>query len=95
MPEQNSMLKVRLDVEDLVPVIQKKGEQQGLSVAGQYSHTAYHQARLLLASEDLYTMLSKMVKDAKKGREGLLPRAISTTLLDEASELLERVYHTR
>jgi hypothetical protein len=78
----------------LIPVIQRKGSEQGVSVEGWSAHYAHDQANLLLAEEDLYRLLTKVVAEAKraKGRNPLGP-GMSSALLKEAEELLKSVYH--
>jgi hypothetical protein len=93
MSEPRKILTVRLTPSDLVPVIQRKGSEQNANVNGPFTHYAYDQATLLLAAEDLYTMLSRLVNEAKKHKErNPLSGGLSDVMLKEAAELLRRVY---
>jgi hypothetical protein len=93
MSEPRKILTVRLTASDLVPVIQRKGTEQDANVNGHFTHYAYAQANLLLAAEDLYTMLSRIVAEAKKSKErSPMGGAVSDVLLKEAMELLRQVY---
>jgi hypothetical protein len=93
MSEPRKILTVRLAPSDLVPVIQRKGNEQEANVSGPFTHVAYAQANLLLAAEDLYTMLSRVVNEAKKSKErSPLGGGLSDVMLKEATELLRRVY---
>ncbi len=92
MPEPQIM-RVTLVASDLVPVIQGKGAQQGINVSGGSTHLAYDQAHLLLAAEELYMMLRKVVNEAKKSKQrSPLAGGVSDVILKEATELLSRVY---
>ncbi len=95
MSEPQSPIRVRLLASDLVPVIQGKGAEQGVNVSGRSTHYAYDQANLLLAAEDLYAMLTRVVNEAKKSNErNPLGGGVSDVMLKEATELLSRVYHS-
>jgi hypothetical protein len=94
MSDPRKTLQVRLSASDLVPVIQKKGAEQRANVSGAFTHYAYDQANLMLAAEDLYSMLSRVVKEAKRAKgKNPLGSSLSDALLTEATELLERVHH--
>ncbi len=75
-------------------MIQRKGVEQEVQVTDRYTHYAYDQANLLLAAEDLYNMLSRVVNEAKRLKtQHPLGHSLSDALLAEATELLKRVHH--
>ena len=84
MPSPLKISKVRLQAADLVPIIQRRGNEQGVEVAGPYAHYAYEQANLHLLAEDLFDMLARVVRAAKGA-------GVSQALQGEASVLLDRV----
>jgi hypothetical protein len=88
MPAPPKICKVRLSPDDLISIIQKRGNEQGAEVAGTLSHYAYEQAKLHLLAEDLFGMLARVVKAAKGG-------GISQPFLHEATAILEKVTYER
>ncbi|HZT35574.1 MAG TPA: hypothetical protein VFA15_06620 [Nitrososphaera sp.] len=93
MPTIQKIAKVRLLPQDLVPIIQRRGNEQDVQVAGPYSHYAYDQAKLHLLAEDLFNMLARVVREARRTKASTPGTGLSDALLDEASALLEQVTH--
>jgi hypothetical protein len=92
MPDAAKIFRVHLSISDVMPIIQQKGAEQGVNVSGPLSHYAHDQAHLMLAAEDLYAVLSRVVKEAKRLKANHpLGSHISDELLTQATEVLNRV----
>jgi len=87
------VIRIHLTEDDLVPIIQQRGREQGKSVEGQLSHYAYSYARLLLASEELFHLLRRFVNDEERAKERnpLSGTAVSAATMKEANDLIKRI----
>ncbi len=87
MATPSKISKVRLTANDLVPIIQRRGNERNVQVAGDFAHYAYDQANLLLLAEDLFEVLSRIVRAAQRGS------GPSQAVIGEAATLLEQITH--
>lgn len=93
MNEPEKISKVRLSEYDLVEIIKRRGAEQKKQVDGPYLHYAHAQARLLLAAEDVFDMLSRVVRETKRLKQRTPGTGVSDALLEEAMNLIEGIKH--